>query len=45
MLNFELVNYIQFIIDVAFIEKLELSISHHFYSNNNHLKYIRLTVL
>ena len=30
MWNFELVDYMQFIIDIAFIEKLKLSISHLF---------------
>ena len=45
MLNFEFVDYMQFIIDIAFIEKSKLSISHHFYSNNTHFKDIRFTVL
>ena len=45
MLNFELVGYIQFSTDIAFIEKLKLSFSHHFYSNNTHLKDIIVAVL
>ena len=45
MLNCELRGYIQFIIDIAFIETLKLSFSHHFYSHNVHLKDIRVTVL
>ena len=45
MWNFELVDYMQFITDIAFIEKLRLSISYHFYSNNIHFKDIRFTVL
>ena len=45
MLNCELVGYIQFVIDIAFIEKLKLSFSHHFYSNNTHVKDIRVTAL
>ena len=45
MLNCELLGYIQFIIDMAFIEKIKLSISHHFYPNNVHLRHIRFTVL
>ena len=48
MLNCELftiTHYTQFIIDIAFMEKLKLSISHHFYLNNTHLKDIRFTLL
>ena len=45
MLNCEFVGYIKFIIDNVFIEKLELSLSHHFYSNDTHLKDIKVTVL
>ena len=45
MLNFELVGYIQFVMDIAFIEKLKLKFSHHFYSNNTHLKDIRVAIL
>ena len=41
----ELVCYIQFIIDMAFIEKLKLGFNHHFYLNNTQLKNIRVTVL
>ena len=45
MLSCELLGHIQFIIDMAFIKKIKLSISHHIYSNNVHLKHIRFTVL
>ena len=45
MSNCELVGYIKFIIDIAFAEKLKLSVSHHFHSSNTHLKDINFTVL
>ena len=45
MLNYELVGYIQFIKETALIEKLKLSFSRYFYSNNAHLKDIKVTVL
>ena len=45
MLNYEFRGYIQFVKDIAFTEKLKLNFSHHFYSNNIHLKDIRITVL
>ena len=45
MLNYELVGYIQFIKETALIEKLKLSLSRYFYSNNAHLKDIKVTVL
>ena len=45
MLNCELVGYIKFIIDIAFTEKLKLSVSHHFHSSYTHLKDISFTVL
>ena len=30
--------HIEFIIYIAFVEKLKVSISHHFYSSNTHLE-------
>ena len=45
MLNCELVRYIQFTIDIAYIGKSKLSFSHRFYSKNAHLEDIRITVL
>ena len=40
----ELKGYIEFIIDISFVEKLKLSFSNHFYSSNTHLKNITVTL-
>ena len=36
--NSELVGYEQFMTDIALIEKLKLSMNHHFYSSNTHFE-------